>query len=406
MAYIQQTTPNPLEISQDASNRTRISQSTTLHDGKVLNGDSTLTWHTKGSGTNTYADNKVTLSVTAGQYLVRQTKKFLNYSAGKSQQIEVTFDNFHAQADVVKRVGYFSSISTGTYATSYDGFWLENDGTTISLKSSRLGTSTLSVDITAWSGYNKLLEYQSVANWENFTVVEFDFLWLGGAVLRMFVKTSKGFVLAHVFNYSGTTTNTFIASPNQPIRYEIRSTTGTGEFHYICSQVSTEGSINESGYNNGWHSLLTAGVPSQSVATIGTSYAVCGVKKKTTHRDCAARILSCDLMVSSNNDILHWEIVLNPTLSAGLTYTSLSGSCCEFGVAGAVAAISITSSSGRILHDGFISHGQALPTGTLEEDFLSFLGCTIDNVMDEVVLVVTPITAAITLNGGLNWKEY
>jgi hypothetical protein len=393
-------------ISYDASARMRVSQSTKLHDGKLLNADSSLMFDTKGTGTGAYSNNKYNMSVTSAQYLIRQTKRFSSYSSGTSQQIQVTFDGFAAEADVTKRVGYFSSIATGVYDSSYDGFWLENNGTTITLKCARAGTETLSVAITSWSGYANLAEYQNVANWGNFTVVEFDFLWLGGAVLRMYVKTSNGFVLAHIFNYSGTATDTFIKSPNQPLRYEIRSSTGTGSLRYICSQASTEGSIDEGGFNNGGHSLLTAGVPSQTVATIGTSYAVCGIRKKSTHRDNAVKVTNGDLIVQSGNDYIHYEVVLNPTLSTPLTYTSIANSCCEIGVAGAVTAISITATGGRALLGGFLVQGQPIPYGLLEKDFFSFLGCTIDNVMDEIVLVVTPLTANITLNGALNWKEY
>lgn len=408
MSYLSNTTPNPLNISQDASNRTRVSQSTTLHDGKLLNGDSSLLFDTKGTGTGAYANNKYNMPVTSAQYIIRQTKRYAPYSSGKSQQVECTFDSMAVEANVVKRVGYFSSVATGVYNTNYDGFWLENDGTTIRLKAARDGVSTLDVAITAWSGYSQLAEYQTLSTWGNFTVVAFDFLWLGGAVLRFFVKTSNGFVLAHIFNYAGTSTDTFIKSPNQPIRYEIRSSTGTGSLRYICSQVSTEGSIDGSGFNNAGNSLLAGGVNSQTVATAGTLYAVCGVRKQSTHRDCSLNITSVDLMVQSTADYLKYDVILNPTLSAALTYTALSNSCAEVGVAGALAAISITATvgTGRVLHSGLLSQGQPVQFGTLDKDSLSYLGSTIDNVMDQIVLVVTPLTTNITLNGCLNWKEY
>jgi hypothetical protein len=68
--------------------------------------------------------------------------------------------------------------------------------------------------------------------------------------------------------------------------------------------------------------------------------------------------------------------------------------------------LSITSTGGRVLQSGFLSQSQTLPNGSLKENFLSWLGCSITNVMDQIVLVVTPITAGIDLNGAINWKEY
>ena len=399
-------TPNPVAISQDASNRTRVSQSTTQFDGKLLNTDSALIFDSKGTGTGSYAANKFDMSVTSGQYYIRQSKRFASYLAGKSQQVEITFDGFAAEANVTKRCGYFSSSATGVYDGSYDGFWLENNGTTILLKVARAGVETLSIPITSWSGYESLGDYQNIATWDNFTVVAFDFLWLGGAVLRMYIRTPSGFVLAHVFTHASTASDLMMLSPNHPVRYEIRSTTGSGSFRAICSQVSTEGSIEEAGYNNSGSSILTAGVESQTAATVGTAYALCGLRKKATHRDVLVQVVGAECMVRSVNDYLRWELVLNPTLSAPLTWTTLTNSPCELGVSGAVAALSITSTGGRVLHSGYLSQGQPIPFGILDRDFLSSLGCTIDNVMDQIVLVVTPITATVELNGSLNWKEY
>ncbi len=66
-------------------------------DGKVLGEDDTLLFENAGSGTATYAANKVNLSVTSGQYVVRQSKRFNPYFSGKSQLVECTFDNFQTQ---------------------------------------------------------------------------------------------------------------------------------------------------------------------------------------------------------------------------------------------------------------------------------------------------------------------
>lgn len=400
------TAPDPLDFSQDASNRTRVSQSTTQLDGKILNSDNPLVWDSKGDGTGAYAANKFNMTVAAGEYYIRQTKRFAGYLSGKSQQVELTFDDFAPEAGVVKRCGYFSSSATGAYDEDYDGFWLESASDTITLKAARSGTETLSIPLSSWFGHSGMAQYREPGAWEFFTVIAFDFLWLGGAILRLFIKTDNGFQVSHVFEWSGKETDVIMESPNQPIRYEIRSTTGAASFREICSQSTTEGSVNESGYNNSSGSILTAGVPSQVAATVGTSYALCGVRKKATHRDIPVQVLGAECMVRSVNDYMRWAIVLNPVLSAPLTYTAISNSACESGVSGAVAALSITATGGRELHAGYLSQGQPIPTGVLDQDFLSYLGGTIDNVMDEIVLVVTPITASCNLNGSLNWKEY
>lgn len=393
---------DPSTVTLDAGSRMRVSQMTTLHDGKILNGDNIFLYDNQGTGTGAYANNKYNMSVTAGQFRVRQSKRFLPYFSGKSQLLEVTFDNFQVEANVEKRAGYFSSNAVSPFASNYDGFYIENDGTTIRLKADRLGTNTINVPWTSWDNYDLISSY----NWANFTVVAFDFLWLGGAVLRIFLKTDKGFVLAHTVNYAGTSTDTFIGSPNQPIRYEIRSTTGTGSFRYICSQVSTEGSTIESGYNNAIISLSTAAIPANTAATIGTRYALKGIRKKVANRDNAIRLVSPQMLINSADQAI-WTLELNPTLSAPLTYTDVLNSAVQEANGSAVAALGVTvTTPGRVLASGIVTQNGMMPTGIFENDYLTYLGSTLNNTMDQIVLCVQPISTNVTVNGVINFKEY
>lgn len=85
----------PYEIGGDAGGRTRVSQLTTLYDGKKLNADEAYRWTSVGTGTVTFSQNKAVMDVTAGQYAVRQSPHWNPYFSGKPQFIEATFDNFH-----------------------------------------------------------------------------------------------------------------------------------------------------------------------------------------------------------------------------------------------------------------------------------------------------------------------
>jgi hypothetical protein len=380
-------------ITQDAGGRVRVSQLTTLGDYKTLNADRTLLLETVGTGTGAFSANKYSMSVTAGQWLVRQSRRYHPYFSGKSQMVECTFDNFGLQANVTKRVGYFSSSAVSPYDSTYDGIWLENTGTSYVLKASRAGTETVSVDWTLWDRYNLISDY----SFDNFTVLLFDFLWLGGAVLRLWIKTGSGFVLLHTVNYSGSAQDIFIKSPNQPLRYEIRSTTGTGSMRYICAQVSTEGSINESGL--GRSVFNTTGVATN---TIGTTYPVLSVRKGTAYRDIAVSMEDLSVFVTTTQDQVRWSLQINPTLSAPLTYSALANSATEFAVGN--GTITVTT-AGVVIVAGHTSSTLMQPTGILKLNFLSFLGGSIDNVMDEYVLCVTPLTNAVTSYSTLSFKE-
>ena len=383
-------------ISYDASGRARVAQLTTLGDLKTLGYDDVLLLANVGTGSAVWAANKTTLSVAANTvYIIRSSKQYFPYFSGKSEQIEMTQDGFQTEASVIKRAGYFSSVATAPYDTVYDGFYLEDDGTTKRLKAMRAGTETLNVPIASWNGDPYLQTY----DWSKFTVLEFDFLWLGGANLRLFVKTDRGFLLAHQHSHAGSLSDVFTLSPNQTIRWEVRSTGGAGSMRAICAQISTEGSINESGKQRS----VNTGATGIALATIGTTYPILALRKNTAYRDKALKLFGVGAFVTSANDQLLITLQHNPTLSAALTYTPVPNNSAE--VASGNGTITVTS-PGTNLYSAFLAQNSILPANVLAEDFLSFIGMTLANVSDQLVLCGTPITAGITTFGALNFKEF
>lgn len=379
-------------ITQDAGGRVRVSQLTTLGDYKMLDYDRTVLMDTVGTGSGSWANNKYTMSVQSGEYLVRYSKRFHPYFSGKSQMIEMTCDNFGLQANVEKMMGGFSSSPSGTYSTEYDGFVLRNTGATYVLEAYRKGVKTVDEDWTGWDNYDLVSTY----NFNNFSVFLIDYLWLGGAVYRLWLKNGGGFILLHTVHYSGTAEDVITLSPNQPVRYEIRSSTGTGMFRYICSQVSTEGSINESGLNR------TVNSPAVTGASIGTTYPVKAIRKKVSCRDIGVSVEELHMFLTSANDQAIWSLQINPTLSAPLTYSDVTGAAIQ--AANGNGTITVTS-PGVIIASSGIATNAILPTGNLKLNFLSYLGSTINNTMDEYVLCMTPITAGVTSYSGISYKE-
>jgi hypothetical protein len=372
----------------DAGGRTRVSQLTTLLDGKILGADDTDLFENVGTGTFTFQNNTMLMSVTAGQYCIRQSKRFSPYFSGKSQLVEETFDSFQLEPGIIKRVGYFSSNAVAPYNSTKDGFWLESNGddNKFYIRSSKSGVLTVNDDVS-----NYFLTY----NAENFTVTAFDFLWLGGAVLRTFIKNTTGFDTISSMDFAGKQKGTFITSPNQPIRYELRSTTGVGSFRYICSQVATEGSFTESG-----KTLTVYNSTSISSNTIGTVYALTGLKKQITFRDIAIQILSISAIPSTKDDAGILMLFVNPTLSAPLVYTNKSK------IQQAVATNqTVNPNTGRLIVA--VPIGQpGNSTDLVKENFLAFLQSKIDNSLDEYVLAYMPISINQNINGVLMIKEY
>lgn len=391
-------------MTYDSGNRLRVGSLTTLFDGKVLNGDDPILWETVGtSGLSAFQTNKISLScVSNGQYMIRKSKRYMPYYSGKSQQVEMTADNFHTQTGITKRLGYFSSISAAPYNTELDGFWIEDDGVTKRFMVQRFGTTVYNSPLSAWDNAAAVLTY----DFSKFSVFVFDFLWLGGANLRMFMRTpAGGLELIHTYHYPGTSQDVMIRSSNHPVRYEIRSTGGAGEFRPICSQVSTEGSINESGKHRG---LFSGTAIAYALPTAGTTYALLGLRKKASERDKSVRALGFQGYVTSATDQVNIQLILNPTYTAGsMAWTDEPNSAAQKGLP-SVSGLNITCfvTGGTVLYSYLLVSGQTIPPDLLEDDFLSRLGISIDNVSDELVLCATSVTNTVTIYSNINYKEF
>lgn len=385
---------SPQAFSLDAGARLRISQLTTLGDYKTLDADEPLLLENVGTGTGTWANNTYSMSVAANQYLIRQSKKKHPYFSGKSQQIEMTVIGFEGTVSLV----------------------VQNNGTDI-----------FRVAQTSWN-VNKLPGH----DWSKFNVIVFDFLWLGGAVLRTFVATANGLIPVDVRTIAGSVANIMFKSPNQPVRYEIRSngttttkrvgyfssnivapydsnkdgvwlesvsTSATGSMTCVCSQVSTEGSINEGGKIRS----VNSGVTGITLASVGTTYPIKGIRLKSGQLDRYVKLTSVSSYVNSNNDVLLLTVQLNPTLSAGLTYSDVANSAAQ--EANGNGTITVTA-QGTVLFSQIIRVDSIYASDNFALDFLSVLGSTVAGVSDQLILCGTPITASVTTFGVVNYKEH
>lgn len=384
----------PRDSNVNLDGQTRSSQTLTLFDGKIMNAEDTYKWDTKGTGTATYGGNAVAMSVTSGQYVIRQSKYFTPYFSGKPQVVEYTHVNFVIESGVQKRIGYFSSNAAAPYDSNKDGFWIESDGitdNTYKLICSYDGTVTHSINWTNWDGYSAIKGY----DWSKFSVNKADFLWLGGAGLRLFLVVDGVFSLVHtVKDHAGYQNGLIFKSPNQPVRYEIRSATGSGSLTSVCSQVSTDGaSVSEAGEGV---AIYTSGIACNSVGTI---YALAGMRKVAAYRNHYVPVTEFGCTQTTGNaDSGVLLLLINPTLSGALTWTANSR------IETAVATNQTVTSVGRIL--------KAVPFSTSSvatqspSAALRVLSCGIDNTMGQIILAYAPLTTNQTISGAMQAIEY
>lgn len=394
-------------IGINADGLTRVGQSTCLFAGKQLGERDTDIFNHAGTGTITFANNEDTMSVTAGQYYIKQSKMICPYFEGKVQSIEMTARNFQLQTGVIKQIGLFSSTGSAPYAANKDGFLIESNGDTnkFSLVTINNGTETVRIESANFNG-DFMLSQLTNLDLSKFQVFKIEYLWLGGAALKLWGKIKGQWQQLHSQQWEGAEIgDTFggspiTLSPNQFVRYEIRSTTGTGSLTYVCSQVATEGSIDESG-----KAISIFNTTSVTTNVIGTIYPLKGIKKNTTSfRDAKIQILDVSVGITSTTDSGVILLLLNPTLSAPLTYVNKS-KFQEGTPTNPASPPTVTIGANTRVLKAFPINSQAAGVN-FDNDYLNSLGVNIDNTVDEIVLCYLVTSTNQTVNGTMNLKVY
>jgi hypothetical protein len=184
--------------------------------------------------------------------------------------------------------------------------------------------------------------------------------------------------------------------PYLPLRLEVRSTTGVGQIDLICGAVNrddgtdkTEVRVRNTPYS-----------PVFTIANIGTRYVLGALRKNSNFREAFAQVIGGSVALTTADTVLI-EFVKNPTLTAGtLTYTAISESSCEYAQGNGTQTIGNTG-----LNLGGFMASNSSPITEETDNLLSTLYGGIDNTMDVIMMVATPITAGITITNIINYKD-
>lgn len=381
----------------DAFGRLRVSAVTNLLDIKHTFDKNPLQVDevVSGSATSVFSQlyARVRMSTSANNDLViRQSKTHPIYQPGKSQLWEASFSNFSLQTNVIKRVGGFTTVTTSPYNSSFDGWFLESNGSTgiISFQIWRTGTQVYSSPISSWD--NTQFDTTNF-DWSNSNLATVDYQWLGVGRMRFGMVLGGKTVYFVEHTSANNETDVYMSSPNQPIRYEIRQTgTGSGYFDMICSQISSEGSL------NGLYS--TIGVINSTTATLatsGTKYPFIGYRLKQTYKGVTSQYDSLSLLNTSNDNYLA-TVEFNPTLSDTPTWVDIPNSPFQYAIYNGTVTVTVTA-SGHVMSSLIGQAGTSALTTLKIDDNQIRVGSNINGTLDEMWICITPLGANATFLG-------
>jgi len=385
----------------DAFGRLRVSEITSLLEITHVYDKQPILINEVTAGTATSVWNQSNAEVamgvtTSGDYVIRQTKQSAVYQPGKGQLFEASFSDFNLQSNVIKRVGYYTSTTAATYNSVFDGFFLESNGVTneISFQIWKSGSSIYSASTTVWR--NNEININTI-DWSKTNLMLVDFQWLGVGRVRFGLSLSGG---TYIFADNSGTNNlndVYMSSPNKPIRYEIRSSGGTGTFNQICSQVSMEGSLNSLS--------IPVSITNKTIVSLGSpnvKYAILGVKMSSGYDSISPIIRQFSVLNKSNDNYLV-SVEINPTISGSYTFSAVTNT----GVMKSFGNGSQTITSDGFILGGFIGQSGSAVLDTLNlEDSKINAGKTINGTLDEIWLCITPFTNNATFYSSINLYYY
>jgi len=401
----------------DAFGRLRVSNLHTIFDVKFINDSTALFFNTVTSGgtltrISGESSNNLIVSAGAGNYVITQTKRYFNYQSGKSQLAFFT-GILSKQANVTKRIGSFDSVTTNPYAPK-NGLYFEADGTNVSVNVVKNTTGITKIIQSNWN----LDKFNGSGGTDNpsgilldFTksqIFVIDFEWLGVGRIRYGFNINGVTYYCHEVLNANNIIGVFIAYPNLPIRYEIRSTGGAGTLVQICSSISSEGGFEPNGI----------------VRDVRTGLAGLQINANLNKPILAIRLKATDRIVqiepqligagNENNGDFHWVLkyydgneTINrnstPTQWTNITFTGLTSSAVEY--------------KNDFLTTDLVIIGQGIEIGSGISSFQGggsvnvdiknalLIGSKINGIRDVLVLEITDYGANDTYHASLNWRE-
>lgn len=405
--------------SIDAFGRQRVAEPFTLFDSKQIWNDGDIAdnaenyplfydnQQTSGGGTTTTfnvnrASTILGVAATTAGTRVRQSKQYFNYQPGKSQLWITTNIVGQTSSGITKRWGTFTG-NDGLFFQDVDGTLSVVirsfvSGAAINNAVTQANWNLDTLDGTGPSGV--ILDKTKVNIWFC------DFEWLGVGRVRFGVYIDGLPVYCHQFLNANHIGSVYMSNPNLPLRYEI-SNDGSGpaeSLEQICSTVVSEGGIQPNGTSR-FQDIGATTALDIAAATPGTAYAICGIRLKAAYLSADVRLEKISMIETSgtNNPFL-WKLHLNPTVTAALSYSDVSNSAIQFGLADAgTPANNVLTAAGTVLAGGYQSRTDATANVAIETALR--MGATIAGVADRLILSGTPTTNNQLYFAGMQWRE-
>lgn len=383
----------------DAFGRLRVSNPETIFSQKFLYSKSDGTFFSEelgGDGDSVHVPENACIDMTVlddGDYAIRQSRQRINYQAGKSQLFEFT-GILEPETGTVKRIGAFQGGTSAPFAV-LDGLTFESVDGVMYAKVYKGGSPNGEAAQTSWN-----LDKMDGAgpsgitvDWSRCQIFVIDYQWLGVGRVRFGLNINGMLVYVHEFDHANNVLEVYMRSPNQPVRYEIRSTGGTGTMKQICCSVQSEGGRSPSG--------ITASIYTPANITIGADdyELVKAIRLKDGNLDATVLVEKINTIAVSSGDY-QYVLCWNPIIAGTENWVDLTGaSISEWDGDGTTNIVTPT----LVIDSGFNSSDTDAKTTEIVSALR--LGAQIDGTADVIALAIKTLAGTDTFRGSMSLRE-
>lgn len=400
-------TPEALAIaiySRDAFGRFRTSEPVTLADITHAFDINPLSISelTATGATSTYQQDEsavdMNVTTTVGSRIVRQSRRYFVYQAGKSLLIFQTgvLTDDATNTGVRSRIGYFDDDNDKSVDAGGNGFFFQYYNNVLSVVKRSFVTGAQVDTVIPQSSWNidKLdgtTDSGITIDVEKAQIFFMDLEWLGVGSVRLGVVINGVPYYVHQFNHANVEETTYMTRAILPVRYEIEQVNGgvAGQMKMVCMSVSSEGGHNPSGRQFGY-------VLNNTVTVNTTEEAILAIRPRAGYERVTMNTLLYHLG-STTNDTFVYRAYVGSTVTGGAWANVNTDSAAE------VNTTMTAFSGGRAVDVGIVS---AQTRGARSEaPLLETFGADIDGTPQLIVLTAQNLAGAVNVVRGMTWEE-
>jgi hypothetical protein len=351
---------------------------------------------TASSEVNTYYGMiEMTVGSTAGDQVIRQTRRVQRYIPGRQNEISMSMIFGEPVAGIRRRYGLFDELNGAYFEDGGDGTYYVvcRRNTASGIVEERVARDNWNTDRLDGQGPSGII---ADATKIQLMVIEYEWYGAGQVVFKFIIDGNPHIV--HVFNHANRVAQPWSSPPFLPVRAELTNVSGTAGTHTFYTgsySVLIEGTVGPLGVESNAATPITG----RTLTTANTFYPVLSIRLKSDRLQ--GVVLPFDIQAATlDNTQIFYRLVLNAVLTGADWQPTSAEGFVEYDVS------ATAQSNGRILKTGFIGTYQQGIAVKFDDRTTNQLGrSSMGTVSDILTVEIASINANKQAFASINWLE-